>query len=59
MIESERFASPRPDWEPPSVPRTRIVVGFDVRRPFCGVNSASTGAGTRSFASEIPRENDR
>ena len=54
MIESERLASPRPGWVPPSVPRTRIVVGVEESSPSCFVSSASTGAGTRALASEMP-----
>ena len=54
MIESERLASPRPGCVPPSVPRTRIVVGVEVSSPSWLFSSASTGFGTRAFASEMP-----
>ena len=59
MIESDRLAPPRPGWVPPSVPSTRIVVGVDVNIPLASVSCASTDFGTRSFAPEMPCENDR
>ena len=59
MIESARRASLRPGCVPPSVPSTRIVVGVDVSIPFWLFSSASTGFGTRAFASEMPLETER
>ena len=58
MTESERRASPRPGWVPPSVPRTRIVVGVEVSSPSWLVSSLFTAAGTRALASEMPPETD-
>ncbi len=56
MIESERFAPARPFWVPPSVPRTRIVVGVERSIPSFFASWRRTPAGTRSFASETPLE---